>query len=392
MKEIHRTYKFRIYPNKEQEIFFAKHFGCVRFIYNYFLTEKSDMYKKIGQSDNYNNQSLKLTQLKKQETTSWLKEINSQTLQYSLKCLDSAFNSFFKGISRYPKFKSKKTKNSFTIPQNLKLIDNKLYIPKLKSGISAIIHREIKGKIQHCTISKTTTNKYFVSILSIEKYEPFNSVKNEIGIDLGIKDFAITSDGSKFKNHRYTKKYERKLKKAQQHLSKKIKGSSRFEKQRLKVALIHEKIKNSRLDTLHKITNKLIRENNVIYLESLNIKGMVKNRKLSKHISDCSWGIFIKQLEYKADWNDRKIIKIDRWYPSSKTCNQCGYINQNLKLSIRKWICPQCFAELDRDINSAINIKEEGKRLSVGVTDYTRGADVRPINRQTAMKREAYTA
>lgn len=378
MKVIHRTYKFMLYPNKEQETFLAQHFGCVRWIYNHFLNERKEQYQKTGKSDNYNKQAATLTQLKKQEGTEWLADVNSQTLQTSLKNLDTAFNRFFKGLAQFPKFKSKKSKNSFAVPQNLKLIDEKLYIPKLKAGIKTIVHREVKGQIQHCTISKTPTGKYFASILSIEEYEPFKPVKKDIGIDLGIKDFLITSDGKKFKNHRYTKKYERKLKIAQQYLSRKQKGSRMREKQRHKVALIHEKITNSRLDTLHKISHKLVKENNVIYLEDLNVKGMIKNRKLSKHIADCSWGTFVKQLEYKAGWNDRQLIKVDRWYPSSKTCACCGYINQALNLSVRQWTCPQCLVELDRDISAAKNIMAEGKRISAGTVDYTNGAVVSP--------------
>lgn len=389
MKQIHRTYKFRLYPNKEQETFLAQHFGCVRWIYNHFLNERREQYQQTGKSDSYNKQSATLTQLKKQEETKWLADVNSQTLQTSLKNLDTAFNRFFKGLAQFPKFKSRKSKNSFTVPQFMKLVDNKLYIPKLKTGIKTIVHREVKGNIQHCTISKTPTGKYSVSILSIEEYEPFKPVKKEIGIDLGIKEFLVTSEGEKFKNHKFTKKYERKLKTAQQHLSRKQKSSSQFEKQRLKVALIHEKITNSRLDTLHKISHKLVEENNVIYLEDLNVKGMIKNRKLSKHIADCSWGTFARQLEYKANWNDRQLIKVDRWYPSSKTCNQCGYINQALNLSVRQWTCPQCSTELDRDINAAKNILAEGKRISAGTSDYTDGEVVRPSDRQTSKKSEA---
>ena len=263
-------------------------------------------------------------------------------------------------MTKFPKFKNKKSKNSFTVPQNLKLIDNKLYIPKLKTGIKTILHREIKGNIRHCTISKTTTGKYFVSILSIEEYKPFPSTENEIGIDLGVKDFAIASNGEKFKNHRYTKKYEMKLKKAQQHLSRKKNGSKQFEKQRLKVALIHEKIANSRADRLHKISYKLIKENETIYIEDLNIKEMSKSKRLSKSIMDCGWGNFIRMLEYKAYLNDRYIVKINRFYPSSKTCNKCGYINNLFNLSTRKWVCPKCLSELDRDINASQNILNEG--------------------------------
>ena len=373
MKTIFRAYHFELIPNQEQKVLLDKHFGCIRYVFNHFLNERKEQYQINKKSDNYYVQAAALTELKKKEETAWLKEVNSQSLQFSLKCLDSAYVNFFAGRAKFPKFKSKKNKNTFTVPQFATLEGNKLYIPKFKEGIKIIVHREIKGEIGKCTLSKTPTGKYFASILSEEQYQPKKKTGAICGIDLGLKDFVITSDGIKFNNNKYTKQYEKKLTKMQKHLSRKTKGSNSFEKQRLKIALIHEKITSSRMDNLHKVSHKLISNFDVICLEDLNIKGMVKNHKLAKHISDASWGAFIRLLEYKASWNDKQIIKISRWYPSSKTCCECGWINQNLNLSTREWICKNGH-KLDRDINAAKNILKEGiKILSAGTVDYTDG-------------------
>ena len=375
MKLIYKSYKFKLNPNEEQQILLGKHFGCTRFVFNHFLNQRKVQYLNTKKSDNYFKQSASLTNLKKQEDTIWLKEINSQTLQYSLRCLDAAYTNFFKGNAQFPKFKSRRKKNTFTVPQSVRVINNELHIPKFKDGIKIKLHRELRGNIKHCTISKTPTGKYFVSILCEIEHIPLEKTGAIVGIDLGLKDFAITSDNIKYKNHRYTKKYARKLKRSQQHLSRKIKGSTQSEKQRLKVALLHEKISNIRKDDLHKISHQLISDYDIISLEDLNIKGMIKNHKLSKHIQDASWGTFVEYLTYKAAWNDKQIVKINRWYPSSKTCNKCGYINQNLTLKIREWKCPNCNTKLDRDYNAAINILNEGLKIitSAGTVDYTDG-------------------
>ena len=243
-------------------------------------------------------------------------------------------------------------------------------------------HRQLQGKILFATISKTPTNKYFVSITVKQDYNSKNHTNQEVGIDLGIKDLVITSNGDKYKNHKFTQKYAKKLKQAQQHLSRKTKGSKRFEKQRLKVALIHEKIANCRSDVLHKISHKLVMQNDVVYLENLNIKGLSRSN-LAKSINDCSWGELTRQLHYKGDWDDTYIHEINRFYPSSKTCHSCGYIMDKMPLDIRKWTCPNCKIEHDRDVNAAINILLEGKReISVGTTDNTRGEDIRPQSRK----------
>ncbi|MCK9416735.1 transposase, partial [Candidatus Dojkabacteria bacterium] len=331
------------------------------------------------QSLTYNDQSAFLTQLKKENDTSWLKEINSQSLQYSLKCLENAYQGFFNKRTQFPKFKSKKSKNSFTCPQFVSVENNSLNIPKIK-GIKMTMERKIEGKIKKATITKTPSGKYFVSILTEKIYKSVNKTNKSIGIDLGIKDFLVLSNGTKIKNHRFLKLYERLLSKHQQHLSRKQKGSNRYEKQRLKVAKIHEKISNSRMDLIHKTTLNLVKEFDTIYLEDLNVKGMMKNHKLSKAISDVSWGKFIETLTYKAEWNDKEVVHIDRFFPSSKTCHLCGYINHNLTLKDRTWKCSECCEVLDRDVNAAINILNEGcrKNMSGGTSDYKRRAKIRP--------------
>lgn len=375
-----KSYKYKLKPTNEQIVLLNKHFGSVRFIYNYFLNERKKEYEINKNTINYYHNSKTLTELKKQEEYKWLNEINSQTLQYSLKSLDGAYQNFFKYKKGFPRFKLKHNKNSFTVPQSIKLDGDKLKIPKFNEPIKVIIDRKFKGVIKSCNISKTPTNEYFVSILVETEHLIYPKTGKRIGIDLGVKDLLITSDGFKFKNNKFFKTYSKKLKKAQQHLSRKKKNSGRYNKQKLKVAKLYKKITNSRIDNLHKISTNIIKNNDIIILEDLNIKGMVKNHKLAKHISDASWGRFITILEYKAKWNDREIVKIDRFFPSSKTCNCCGYIKQDLNLEIREWTCPSCNNKLDRDVNAAKNILKEGiKILSDGMSDYRSGAKIRPI-------------
>ena len=379
MKTIKYTYKFRLEPTQNQQVLLNKHFGSVRYVYNYFLNQRKTEYLGNKKSITYNQQAGHLTKLKVEKD--WLKEINSQTLQYSLKCLDTAYQGFFNKRTHFPKFKSKRNKNSFTIPQFLSIKKDILYIPKFREGIEMIMKRKINGLVRRATISKTPTGKYFVSILTELQYEPVQKSNQSVGIDLGIKDFLVLSDGTKIKNHRFTKHYERTLALNQKHLSRKTKGSNRYEKQRLKVAKIYEKITNSRMDLIHKTTNNLINEFDIIYLEDLNVKGMIKNHKLAKAISDVAWGTFIDILEYKAIWNDKQVIHIDRFFPSSKACSKCGWINNQLALKDRNWTC-KCGEKHDRDVNAAINILNEGyrKNISDGTSDYERGAKIRPIS------------
>ena len=364
----------------EQIELLSKHFGCSRFVYNYFLNQRKEQYKLTGKSDNYYAQAKTLTNLKKQEETAWLKEVNAQTLQFAIRSLEAAYNNFFKKRAKYPKFKSKHSKNSFTVPQAASVAGGRLFIPKFKEGIKCRVHREIKGKVGKVTITKTPSGKYFVSVFTEEEYiTPLKKTGKSIGVDMGLKDFLVTSDGETFKNNRYTRRYECKLAKAQQHLSRKKKGGRGFENQRLKVARLHEKIANSRADYLHKCSISLVRRYDTICIEDLNVKGMVKNHHLSKSISDASWGKFVSMLTYKAEWNDKKVVKVDRFFPSSQTCNVCGYVSKQTKdLSVREWECPHCHTHHDRDVNAAINILRFGlNNISAGTVDYTGGEEVR---------------
>ena len=380
MRKVNRTYKFRLYPNKVQTELLAKHFGCTRFVYNYFLNQRKEQYRLTGKSDNFYAQAKTLTTLKKQEETAWLKDVNSQTLQFAIRSLEAAYTNFFQKRAKFPNFKSKHSKNSFTVPQFASVADNRLFIPKFKNGIKCRVHREIKGKVCKVTISKTPSGKYFVSVFTKEEYETsLEKTGKSVGLDMGLKELLITSDGETFKNNRYTRKYEYKLAKAQQHLSRKKKGSRGFENQRLKVARLYEKISNSRSDYLNKCSISLVLRYDTICIEDLNVDGMVKNHHLSKSITDASWGKFVTMLIYKSEWNSKKIVKIDRYFPSSQTCNVCGYVNKDIKdLSVREWDCPNCHTHHDRDVNASINILKIGlNNTSAGTVDYTGGEEVR---------------
>jgi putative transposase len=363
-----KAYKYRIYPNKKQEILIQKTFGCCRFVYNQTLAYRKTMYESLKKSmskiscNNYVNQVLKIEY-------EWLKEVDKFALSNSVYNMDSAYQKFFKEHTGYPKFKSKRNnKKSYSTNYTNNNIEvsfdtNRIKLPKLK-WIKAVLHRKFTGKIKSATVSQTPSGKYFVSVLVEKESTPFPSTGAMVGIDLGIKDLLITSDGEKFDNIRTTQKYENKLAREQRKLSHKVKGSSNYNKQRIKVARIYERIRNTRLDNLHKISHKLISENQVIVSEDLSISNMLQNHNLARSISDCGWYELIRQLTYKASWNNRKYIKIDRFVPSSQMCSVCGYINSDTKdLSVREWICPECGTVHDRDINAAINILNEGLRM-----------------------------
>jgi putative transposase len=370
----HKSYKFPIYPTEDQKILLNKHFGCARWVYNHFLRERMDQYQQTGKSDGFYAQSAKLPLLKKEEGTEWLAEVSHKSLQSSLRNLDRAYTNFFKKRARFPKFKSRKSKNSFTVVDKCRVSSDTVLFVKFREGIKANIHREVLGKIKSMTISRTPSGKYFVSVLTEQEINHLPKTGKQIGVDLGIKEFAVTSDNRRYENHRYTNKYARKLKKAQQHLSRKKKGSRGSENQRLKVARLHEKISNCRRDTLHKVSMELVRDYDIICIETLNVSGMLKNRKLAKHIADASWYTFTEFLRYKCDWYGKELVKVDRFFASSKTCNSCRSVNKNLQLSDREWVCSSCGSVHDRDFNASVNILIEGLKLSsAGTVEYTGG-------------------
>jgi len=366
METIYKAFKYRIYPNQEQTMLINKHIGSCRWIYNYALNKKVEAYKKDKTRLTRFDISKDLPKLKKNEETKWLKETNSQSLQMSLKNMDEAFVRFFKEKKDFPKFKSKhNSRQSFNIPQfiNVDWENKKVSVPKIKD-IKFVIDRIPEGEIKSATISRTSTKKYFISILvdtGIKEPEKFK-IKEEtsIGIDLGIKDFAITSNGKKFGNPKFLKNDLRRLKKLQKRASNKVKGSNNRNKANLRVAVVYEKITNKRNDFLHKLSTKLISENQTICLEDLSVENMIKNHKLAQSIQDCSWSKFNEYLEYKARWSGVNIVRIGRFEPSSKICSNCGHINNELTLKDREWECEKCGSYHDRDINASKNILDFG--------------------------------
>ena len=386
-KTYFKAFKFRLDPEEDQFTLLNKHFGCTRFLYNYFLKEKQDHYQQNKSTLNYNACSGVLTTLKKQEEYEWLGEVNSQCLQASLKNLETAFGRFFKKQSKFPKFKSKKVNNdTFCCPQNVSVEGSKIFIPKFKRGIPFTKHRELKGEIKSATFSKVPSGKMYVSILCELPLEtPLKKTGKKIGVDLGLKDFLITSEGQRFANPRFLKSFLKELKIAQKHLSKKQKDSKRKERQRLKVARLHEKITNSRHNMQHQISSFLIKNYDVISLESLNVKGMMANHRLAQAIQDVAWSGFVSKLEYKAQWYGKEVVRIETFFPSSKTCSCCGHQKSKLRLDEREWTCSQCNTKHDRDINAATNILQRGITiLSSGTDDYRHGAKIRPLKAKAA--------
>jgi putative transposase len=359
------AYKYRIYPTREQQVLLGKHFGCVRWVYNYALSKKIEYYVKEKRTLSRFEIQKEIVGLKKKEETKWLSEVNSQSLQASLVNLDMAYTRFFRKKRGFPKFKSKKNKQNTQFPQGTKVDFNndKLYVMKFREGIRCKFHRTFAGIIKTTTISKTKTDKYYVFILVEEnvieiKQQKLN-IKKAIGIDLGIKSFLVTSNGDKIDNPKCLKQSLWKLRAEQRKLSRKTKGSNNRNKQRLKLARTYEKVTNQRNDFLHKITRQLVNDNQITTycLETLNVSGMIKNHCLAQAISDVGWGIFVTYLTYKANWVGKNILRIGRFDPSSKTCNICGLVNQNLTLADREWIC-KCGTKHDRDFLAACNIRD----------------------------------
>ena len=364
-----RAYKYRFYPTPEQEALLARTFGCVRFVWNAVLRYRTDAFYERQEKIGYNDASAFLTQLKKQPDTAFLAEVSSVPLQQCLRHQQNAFKNFFSKRARYPRFKSRKHRQSATFASSAFSYRNgQITLAKCRESLNIRWSRELPSTPSTVVVSKDTAGRYFISCLCKVDTATLPITSKMVGIDLGLKDLFVTGDGKRVNNPRHTARYAHKLARAQRQLSRKQKGSNNRAKAKQKVARCHAKIADTRLDHLHQLSTQLINENQVIAVESLAVKNMVKNRHLSKAISDVGWGEFVRQLEYKAAWAGRQFVQIDRWYPSSKRCHGCGFVMESLPLNVRTWDCPDCGIEgIDRDINAARNILQAGTALLAGV-------------------------
>ncbi len=362
-----KAYKYRIYPTHEQESMLARTFGCCRFVYNWALRERTDAYFQRGERLSYEGTAERLTALKQQADQAWLGEVSSVPLQQALRHLDTAFRNFFEGRAEYPTFHKKHGEQAATYASTAFKWDGKsLVLAKMTDPLDIRWSRRLPEgcKPTTVTVSKDTAGRYFVSLLVEEDVEPLPAVERRVGLDLGLKSMVITSDGHTYGNPQFFAKDEKKLARAQRRLSKKHKGSKNRAKARRKVARIHVRIADRRRDYQHQLSTKLIRENQTICVESLQVKNMVKNHQLAKAISDVGWGEFVRQLAYKAQWYGRQLVKIDKFYPSSKRCFDCGHLLETLSLDVRQWTCPACGVVHDRDVNAARNILAAGQAVT----------------------------
>jgi putative transposase len=382
-----QSVKARIYPTDEQSPKLSQFFGCARWWWNRALNETTTTYTQTGKGLSREGLNALLPALKKEFP--WLGECHSQVLQSVTLNLSKAFINFFEKRAKYPNFKSKHGKQSIQYPQGTKFVDNLIYLPKL-GWVKINLHRPLDGEVKTVTISKNSSGQYFAAILTEQEgeYPVPSSEGKAIGVDLGIADFAITSTGSKYPNPRHIKKHERNLKRKQRKLSRKVKGSNSRKGSRKLVARVHQRISNSRQDFLHKLSHKLVNENQVIVVEDLAVKNMVKNHCLAKAISDCGWSSFVGMLNYKCERSGKILVKVERFFPSSKTCSNCYHRVSSLPLDVRNWTCSSCGANHDRDINAAMNIKAEGLRLlALGTSVTADGGNVRPSRgRKTSVR------
>ncbi|MBD2503696.1 RNA-guided endonuclease InsQ/TnpB family protein [Anabaena azotica] len=382
---LHKVVQVRLYPSFEQEIQLAQTFGCARWWWNYALDKSIETYKETGKGLGRAALNAFLPALKKAEETIWLSDCYSQVLQATTLNLTTAYKNFFEKRALFPKFKSKHGKQSIQYPQNVKIVDGNVKLPGNIGIVKAKIHRPIEGKIKTVTVSKTPSGKYLASILTeVDGENPVISEGKIYGIDLGLKHFAVVTDGekvSKYDNPKHLAKHEKNLKRKQKKLARKVKGSNSRNRYRKVVAKVYERVSNSRQDFLHKLSYKLTSDSQAVIVENLHVKGMLRNHKLAKSISDVGWGTFTNFLAYKLERRGGKLLEIDRWFPSSKLCSNCFYQIGEMPLDVREWTCPHCSTHHDRDANAAQNIRAEGIRMikAEGSAVSAVGGEVSPI-------------